>query len=64
MSVSQLLVAVNKLDAAEPPWDQVRFNAIKDQLQPFLELAGFKADKVRFVRGPSSCSPSVPRDFL
>jgi translation elongation factor EF-1alpha len=42
-------VAVNKLDAAEPPWDQARFEGIKGQLQPFLELAGFKADKIRSV---------------
>lgn len=44
----QLLVAVNKLDAAEPPWEQARFETIKAQLQPFLELAGFKPDKIRY----------------
>jgi len=49
LGVSQLLVAVNKLDAAETPWDEHRFNHIKQTLEPFLVNCGYKAERIRFV---------------
>ena len=49
LGVSQLLVAVNKLDAADPSWSQGRFEEIKGKVLPFLQANGFKPHRVRFV---------------
>ena len=49
LGVSQLIVAVNKLDAAEPAWSQHRFNEIQGRLKPFLKLNGFNLKRVQFV---------------
>lgn len=47
LGVSQLIVAVNKMDAVE--WDKTRFETIKEQLGGFLKRSGFKEDNVWFV---------------
>mmetsp|Transcript_23629 Transcript_23629/g.35022 ORF Transcript_23629/g.35022 Transcript_23629/m.35022 type:complete len:685 (+) Transcript_23629:149-2203(+) len=49
LGVSQLIVAVNKLDAAEPAWSQHRFDEIQGRLKPFLKLNGFNLKRVQFV---------------
>ena len=63
LGVTQLLVAINKLDVAEPPWAQARYDAIAAQLAPFLESTGFRPDKVRCVtRQPRQldCARGLP----
>jgi len=45
--VTQLVVAVNKLDMAG--WAQARFNAVRDELLRYLLQIGFARDKVVFV---------------
>ena len=47
--VSQLVVAVNKMDGHTVGWDGARFAAIVGTLAPFLIAAGFKPDSVAFV---------------
>lgn len=47
LGVSQLIVAVNKMDVIE--WDQTRFDIIKDQLGTFLKRSGFKDENLWFV---------------
>lgn len=49
LGVSQLIVAVNKLDAAEPSWSQDRFVEIRQRLVPFLKSNGFDMKRVQFV---------------
>ncbi|TFJ84718.1 hypothetical protein NSK_003750 [Nannochloropsis salina CCMP1776] len=49
LGVNQILVAVNKLDAADPPWSQARYQGIVTSLTPFLEQTGFKSERIRFV---------------
>lgn len=49
LGVSQLIVAVNKLDAAEPAWSQHRFDEIQGRLKPFLKQNGFDMKRVQFV---------------
>jgi len=49
LGVSQLVVAVNKLDCADPPWSNGRFREIRDRLVPFLKGAGFDRKRVQFV---------------
>ncbi|SCV71973.1 BQ2448_4667 [Microbotryum intermedium] len=47
LGVQQLIVAVNKLDTVG--WAQSRFEAIQEQLSPFLTQSGFQPSKVSFV---------------
>jgi len=49
LGVSQLIVAVNKLDVADPPWSRQRFQYIKTQLEPFIQSNGFNMKRVQFV---------------
>jgi len=49
LGVSQLVVAVNKLDCAEPVWSKRRFDEIRNRLVPFLKIAGFEMRRVTFV---------------
>lgn len=49
LGVTQLLVAINKLDVAEPPWSQSRYEDIVGALGPFLEQTGFKSERIRYV---------------
>ena len=49
LGVSQFIVAINKLDAAQPPWEEDRFEQIKDKVLAFLLENGFKEKRIRFV---------------
>jgi len=49
LGVTQFVVAVNKLDAAEPAWSQARFEHIKSMVLDFLKLNGFKEARITFV---------------
>mmetsp|Transcript_28835 Transcript_28835/g.42556 ORF Transcript_28835/g.42556 Transcript_28835/m.42556 type:complete len:680 (+) Transcript_28835:145-2184(+) len=47
LGVSQLIVAVNKLDAID--WDQHRFLEIKAKIKPFLLQNGFVLKRIQFL---------------
>jgi elongation factor 1 alpha-like protein len=47
LGVSQVVVAVNKLDMVG--WDQSRYTEIVDTLQPFLLQTGFQTSKTKFA---------------
>ena len=47
LGVSELVVAVNKMDSVG--WARDRFEAVREQLLPFLRQTGFKDKNVRFV---------------
>mmetsp|Transcript_23226 Transcript_23226/g.35165 ORF Transcript_23226/g.35165 Transcript_23226/m.35165 type:complete len:685 (+) Transcript_23226:101-2155(+) len=47
LGVSQLIVAVNKLDAVD--WDQHRFNEIRAKIEPFLLQNGFVSKRIQFI---------------
>jgi translation elongation factor TU len=47
LGVSQLIVAVNKLDTCE--WQQSRFEFVRDLLLPFLKKSGFKENALQFI---------------
>lgn len=49
LGVTQFVVAVNKLDAAEPAWSQDRFEHIKALVLDFLKQNGFKEARITFV---------------
>lgn len=47
LGVSQVVVAVNKLDMVE--WDRSRYREILDALRPFLLQTGFQNSKTKFA---------------
>ncbi|KAK2786684.1 Hsp70 suppressor, GTPase facilitates ribosomal subunit dissociation [Onygenales sp. PD_12] len=47
MGVQKIVVAVNKMDAAD--WSQARFEEIEQQISSFLTTAGFQAKNISFV---------------
>jgi len=49
MGIDQLIVAVNKMDATEPPYSKERYQQVKETLGKFLKGLGYNLDKVPFV---------------
>jgi len=50
LGVTQVLVAINKLDATTPPFSRARFDEIARKLQEYLvNVCRFKASKVRVL---------------
>lgn len=49
LGVNQLVIAINKMDATMPPYDQKRYEEVKDSVTKLLKLVGYRIDKVRFV---------------
>jgi len=49
MGIDQLIVAVNKMDATEPPWSEERYKQIKEVLGKFLKSLGYDIIKIPFV---------------
>lgn len=67
LGVSQLAVAVNKLDTTN--WSQERFNEITKKLKAFLKQAGFKESDVTYVpcsglTGENLVKPPVEAELL
>ena len=49
MGINQLIVAINKMDATEPPWSQKRYEQIKTILGRFLKSLGYDVSKIPFI---------------
>ncbi len=49
MGINQLIVAINKMDATEPPWSQKRYEQIKTILGKFLKSLGYDISKIPFI---------------
>jgi elongation factor 1-alpha len=49
MGINQLIVAVNKMDATEPPWSKERYEQIKNVLGKFLKSLGYDISKIPFI---------------
>lgn len=49
LGVSQLIVAVNKMDDASVKWGEERYNEVRDEVKDLLKIVGFPVDKVNFV---------------
>jgi elongation factor 1-alpha len=47
LGVSQLVVAVNKMDTAD--WKEERYNEVRDEIKDLLKIVGFPIDKINFV---------------
>jgi len=49
LGVTQFVVAVNKLDAADPAWSKDRFEYIQSLVLDYLKENGFKEARIKFV---------------
>lgn len=49
LGVNQLIVAMNKIDATTPPFDEKRFNEVKDEVGKLLRMVGYKLEEIPFV---------------
>ena len=49
LGVEQLIVAMNKMDATKPEYDEKRFNEVKEQVGSLLRSVGFKVDEIPFI---------------
>ena len=49
MGIDQIIVAVNKMDATQPPYDQKRYEQIKAILSKFMKGLGYDPSKIPFV---------------
>ncbi|MGC8556486.1 translation elongation factor EF-1 subunit alpha [Fervidicoccus sp.] len=49
MGIEQIIVAVNKMDATEPPYSQERYKQVIDTLQKFMKGLGFDISKIPFI---------------
>ncbi len=50
MGITQLIVAVNKMDATQPPYSEKRYLEVKEKLSRFLRSIGYKnVDKIPFI---------------
>ncbi|AHC51063.1 elongation factor 1-alpha [Sulfolobus acidocaldarius SUSAZ] len=49
MGINQVIVAINKMDLADTPYDEKRFKEIVDTVSKFMKSFGFDMNKVKFV---------------
>ena len=49
LGVTQFVVAVNKLDAADPAWSERRFEEIKSSMTSFLKEVGYREKNITVV---------------
>ncbi|WP_338599908.1 translation elongation factor EF-1 subunit alpha [Sulfolobus tengchongensis] len=49
MGLDQIIVAINKMDLTEPPYDEKRYKEIVEQVGKFMRSYGFNMNKVKFV---------------
>jgi elongation factor 1-alpha len=49
MGINQLIVAINKMDATEPPYSEKRYKEIVEVLSKFLKSIGYDVSKVPFI---------------
>ena len=49
MGIEQVVVAVNKMDATDPPYSEKRYKQITEILKKFMRGLGYQVDKIHFV---------------
>lgn len=49
LGVEQVIVAMNKMDATTPPYDEKRFNEVKEQTENILKSVGYKVEDIPFI---------------
>ncbi|QLH75407.1 MAG: translation elongation factor EF-1 subunit alpha [Methanomassiliicoccales archaeon] len=49
LGVKQMIIAVNKMDAIKPAYDQAQFNKVVGEVQTLLKAVGYKIEEVPFI---------------
>jgi elongation factor 1-alpha len=49
LGITQLIIAINKMDALKPPYDQKRFEEVKKDLSALLQMVGYKPADILFI---------------
>ena len=49
MGINQMIVAVNKMDLTDPPYDEKRYKEVVETVTKFMKSFGFDMSKVKFV---------------
>ncbi len=49
LGVKQMIVAINKMDATQPPYDQKRYEEVKEEVEKLLKTIGYKSEDVQFL---------------
>lgn len=49
MGIDQVVVAVSKMDATEPPWSEARYKEVVAVLSKFMKGLGYKVDAIPFI---------------
>src|SRR3990170_5787206 len=49
LGVQQLIVAINKMDATKPAYNEARFTEIRTEVTGLLKAVGYKVDEILFV---------------
>jgi elongation factor 1-alpha len=67
LGVTQVIVAINKIDATKPAYDQKRYDEVKEEVSKLLKGVGYKMEKVQVVplsayKGDNAtkASPNLP----
>jgi len=49
LGVSQLIIAINKMDDTKPAYSEERYNEVKEEVSKLLKMVGFKVDEIPFI---------------
>lgn len=49
LGIKQLIIAINKMDATKPSYNEQRFNEVKDEISALLKKIHFNMDNVKFI---------------
>ncbi len=49
LGVDQLVVALNKMDATKPEYNEARYNEVKTEVTGLLKAVGYKTDAIPFI---------------
>ncbi len=49
LGVKQVIIAVNKMDATKPPYDEKRYNEVKEEVGKLLRNVGYKVEDIPFI---------------
>ncbi|MCX6664198.1 MAG: elongation factor 1-alpha, partial [Euryarchaeota archaeon] len=49
LGVKQLIVAINQIDATQPPYDKKRFEEVKSEVEKLAKSVGYKDEQLQYV---------------
>jgi len=49
LGVNQLIIAINKMDATKPAYNEARYNEVKTEVTGLLKAVGYKTDTILFI---------------